>query len=414
MAAACLAMGAVTSSQEEAWKEDLHFLAKEMERVHPNLFHAVSREQFHSAVTELDGRIPSLTRDDIIVGIAKLVALIGEGHTQMGLSSNGDPKIGFGRYPLSLYLYADGLFVRAASPELTRLVGGRVLRIGRMSVSEAIEAVRPIIHRENEMTFKDVLPSRLVIPEVLHSLGVCEEREACAYEIESVTGRRLTVRLDALPFGKEPAWVRANDASRTPLPLYLQHRDKNFWFEYLPRQHSIYVQYNVVFNSDDETVEHFFGRVFDFIADHPVDRMILDLRLNNGGDNTLNAPLVSLLRNCKKVNRRGHLFVIIGRLTFSAGMNCAMDLEKNTEAIFVGEPTESSPNQYGDATRIVLPHSGIGVSVSTRYWEDGGPSDHRPWLAPQIPAVLTSKDYRDNRDPAMNAIAAFREKTPRP
>ena len=86
---------------------------------------------------------------------------------------------------------------------------------------------------------------------------------------------------------------------------------------------------------------------------------------------------------------------IIGRLTFSAGMNCAMDLEKNTEAIFVGEPTESSPNQYGDPTRIVLPQSGIGVSVSTRYWEDGGPSDHRPWLAPRVPAVLTSKDYRE-------------------
>jgi hypothetical protein len=91
MAAACLAIGAVTASQAEAWKEDLHFLAKEMERVHPNLFHAVSREQFNAAVAELDGRIPSLTRDDIILGMAKLVALIGEGHTQMGLASNGDP-----------------------------------------------------------------------------------------------------------------------------------------------------------------------------------------------------------------------------------------------------------------------------------------------------------------------------------
>jgi hypothetical protein len=76
-AASRLAIGAVTASEAEAWKEDLHFLANEMVKVHPNLFHAVSREQFNAAVAELDERIPLLTRDDVILGMARLVALIG-------------------------------------------------------------------------------------------------------------------------------------------------------------------------------------------------------------------------------------------------------------------------------------------------------------------------------------------------
>jgi hypothetical protein len=395
------ASNAVSRSDADAWRADLRFLSGEMLRVHPNLFHAVGRREFEAAVAKLDSRIPSLSREDVIVEMAKIVALIGEGHTQVRL---GDERVGFGLYPLNLYQFSDGLFVRAAPPDLQAAVGGRILRIGRMSAAQAMAAVRPIVQHDNEMTIMDVLPDRLAIPEILHSVGACAERKTCVYEVESVAGRRLRLPLRALPFGAQPAWVRANAASPMPLPLYLLHRDKNFWFEDLSRDHLIYVQYNVALDGADETVEHFVDRVFSFIETHAVDRMILDLRLNNGGDNTLNAPLIRHLRECTKINRRGHLFVVIGRLTFSAGMNCAMDLEKKSNAIFVGEPTGSSPNQYGDPAHIVLPHSGITVMVSTRYWEDAGPTDHRSSLAPQITATLTSKDYRENRDPAMEAI----------
>lgn len=89
MAAFSVAMDTVTASDTEAWREDLHFLAGEMVKVHPGPFHAVGREQFNAAVAELNRRIPLLTRDDIIVGMARLVALIHEGHTQMGLGRTG-------------------------------------------------------------------------------------------------------------------------------------------------------------------------------------------------------------------------------------------------------------------------------------------------------------------------------------
>jgi hypothetical protein len=167
---------------------------------------------------------------------------------------------------------------------------------------------------------------------------------------------------------------------------------------------ALYVAYNAVQDADDETVEQFFDRVFKDAAARGTGNLVLDLRWNNGGDNTLNAPLIRHLVGNKRINRKGHLFVITGRLTFSAAMNCAMDLEKNTAAIFAGEPTGSSPNQYGDATTIVLPRSKIGVRVSTRYWEDGGPADHRPWISPSIPVELSSRDSLDNRDPVLEAI----------
>ena len=46
----------------------------------------------------------------------------------------------------------------------------------------------------------------------------------------------------------------------------------------------------------------------------------------------------------------GHLFVIIGRRTFSAAQNTVNMIEKNTNATFVGEPTGSRPNFVGEST----------------------------------------------------------------
>jgi tetratricopeptide (TPR) repeat protein len=78
------------------------------------------------------------------------------------------------------------------------------------------------------------------------------------------------------------------------------------------------------------------------------------------------------------------------------------ELERYTNAIFVGEPTGGKPNSYGDSRRITLPNSGITVRVSTLWWQ-GDERDRRPWTAPQIAAGLTFEDYRSNNDPALNA-----------
>ena len=43
----------------------------------------MTREQFDAAVTNLDKRIPSLTREQIIVELARIVAMVRDGHTRI-------------------------------------------------------------------------------------------------------------------------------------------------------------------------------------------------------------------------------------------------------------------------------------------------------------------------------------------
>lgn len=138
-----------------------------------------------------------------------------------------------------------------------------------------------------------------------------------------------------------------------------------------------------------------------------MEKFVLDLRNNDGGNNGLNRQVViGIVKS--RIDERGKLFVITGRRTFSAAQNLVNELEKYTNAIFVGEPTAGHPNHYGDATPITLPNSKLNVRVSTLYWQDLDPRDNRQWTAPELAAELTSQDYRAGRDPALQAVLEYK------
>ena len=125
--------GAVVNQVEaEKWREDLSYMAREMEARHKNLFHTMTREQFESAVRKLHDRIPTLGRHQIIVEMARIVALVRDGHTN--LAPTRDPKVGFRALPVKLYLFKDGLFIRTAERAHADLVGARVVKIGDVTV----------------------------------------------------------------------------------------------------------------------------------------------------------------------------------------------------------------------------------------------------------------------------------------
>ena len=75
----------------------------------------------------------------------------------------------------------------------------------------------------------------------------------------------------------------------------------------------VYFQFNEVRNDDKEPLDKYCRRLFEFIAGHPVEKLAIDIRWNAGGNLLLNDPLVHGLIRCDKVNKRGKLFVIIGR-----------------------------------------------------------------------------------------------------
>ncbi|HVF48472.1 MAG TPA: tetratricopeptide repeat protein [Pyrinomonadaceae bacterium] len=402
-------------TEAERWREDLRYMAREMEARHKNLFHTMTRAQFESAVENLHRRIPSLDRHQIIVEMARIVALVGDGHSNV--YPTRDPKIGFRALPVKLYLFKDGLFVRAARREQSELVGARVLKIGGATVEEAFARAREIVGRDNEMGVRFFAPFLLAMPEVLHALALSDSTESASFTFER-GGQQQTITLK--PYGAaemmaadtdlswlpKEGWIDMRDAASSPAPLWLKDPRNKFWFEYLPDSKVLYVQINEVGNKDNESLADFSKRLFAFVEANAVEKLVLDLRLNRGGNGTLLRPLeIAIIKS--KLDTPGKLFTIIGRSTWSASQFLLDRMEKYTTTLFIGEPSGSKGNAFGDSRKITLPNSGVTVRVSVYYWQDWEPWDTRMWTAPHLTAELSSTDYRTNQDPALKAILGY-------
>jgi tetratricopeptide (TPR) repeat protein len=347
--------------------------------------------------------------------MARIVAMVEDGHTN--IAPTRDPQIGFRSLPIKLYLFANGLFVRAARREQSDLLGARVVKIGNAPVEEATARVRDIIGRDNEMDVKFFAPHLLTMPEILNALGLTENMEAISFTVEQGGQRREVLlktegQADLIPpdtdttWMPKPGWVDMRDAATAAAPLWLKDPANKFWFEYLKESQTLYVQLNQVADKDTETLADFAKRLFAFAAANSVEKLVLDLRLNRGGNGTLLRPFeIGLIKS--KLDQPGKLFTIMGRSTWSAAQFLLNHLEKYTNTLFVGEPSGSKGNIYGDSRKITLPNSGITVRASVYYWQDWNPWDTRLWTAPHLTAELTSEDYRANVDPALKAILSY-------
>lgn len=413
-----IATAAVPREWVQPWRDDLALLRRSLPEAHANAFHTLPRDSFEARVDRLSRAVPELDHHQIVAGIAELVAGVRDGHTRLtlpvdpaagffrGHAPTPAPKIGgltFHALPVRLYLYEDGLFVRRAGASHAAAAGSRVLRIGRMTAAEAMKAVEPVVQRDNDAQVRHLLPDFLVVPEVLHARGVTDDPRSATLELETPGGVRTTLRLAAGPPGDTVRWVDARDPAK-PVPLHQRDPDSNYWFEYLRDERIVYMQYNTVYDRADETIDAFTDRLLAFVEREQAEALVIDLRGNPGGNNARNLPLLKGLIRCARLQPPGRLFVIVGRGTFSAAMMLAVDLEKYTNAIFVGEPTGASPNGYGDSRKLTLPNSGLTVRVSTLRWQYSGPRDDRPAIAPHVPAPLRSDDYRAGRDPALEAV----------
>ena len=97
------------------------------------------------------------------------------------------------------------------------------------------------------------------------------------------------------------------------------------------------------------------------------------------------------------------MFGIIGRGTFSAGVEFAIQMQRQLDVTFIGEPTRGKPNHYGESGTLKLPYSGLSVGFSEKYYQLSDSGDERPWIAPDILIVKSFDEYVAGQDPAVEA-----------
>ncbi len=158
---------------------------------------------------------------------------------------------------------------------------------------------------------------------------------------------------------------------------------------------ALYVGYHHTFEPTDALAE----RILAAGRNPEIRRVIVDVRMNGGGNNQTYRPLLRALAT-PAVARKAYL--LQGRVTFSAAGNFVTEVDLQTKAKIVGEPSGGAPNQWGDNELVELPRAGLTVRVASSYWVFGrGPKDARVAVRPDIPVTMTAADFFAGRDPVL-------------
>lgn len=402
--------GFAQNDRVQKWRADLDFMVRQLEIRHADMYRNVSREEFAAARRKIEADIPKLTDARVLVEFARLVAMIGDGHTSIFFWSNRMRD--FRRYPLEYLFVKDGLIVLAAAPEYKRIVGMKVKRIGTGSVEEIVRTTKPLLGMDNEYAVPKLGSLYMRVPEYLNAIGAVPDMEQMELTLEDAGGREIKETIKPVAMAARPDWQYVSE--KDALPLYLKRRDEKWWFEYLKDSKTVYLQFNsadVGVGQPEADFIAFCERLVETIRKEDVEKLIVDLRWNSGGNYDRTRHILNAIIRSEKVNQPGKLFTITSNTTFSAAVMHAIRLEEFTNTIFVGEPTSGRPNHSGELRRFFLPNnSGIEVRYSAMYEVQSDLGDKRPAIMPHLRAQLTAADYRSGIDPALNAILAYKPK----
>ena len=370
------------------WHEDLRFLAKELPRRHANAFHHTSLELFETKVAELDGKLNRLNGDEIYVGMNRLANTIGDGHTYL-LSPTDDATLS-----LKLDRFGDDYRVVTVTSGNEGALGRRIIKIDDTPIARAHELLLSLTPAdETEVLRESRLTVLLTRGCVLHGAGIIQDRNSARYTLADDGGREfpLVVHPIAAVDGKQPSWICAFENG----PKFRERLRETFWYIYLPDSDAIYV----CFRSYKDLSKHSKG-LLQLVRKSDPEKLVIDLRDNGGGDYKKGLKhVVHPIQDLSRINRRGHLFILIGPNTFSAAMSNSAHFRYQTNATLVGQQIGEKPNSYQEARVMTLPNSKWKVQYSVKFYKFVEKGENL--IRPDVEVIPSWNDYRSGRDPVL-------------
>ena len=234
----------------------------------------------------------------------------------------------------------------------------------------------------------------------LFGAGLIDSTANASFQVQAASGGAVSANIQSLNDYQIP---RFNPVFQGNPPLYRQHTDRNYWATVIDGGASVYFQYNSCREDPKQPSADFFPQLDQMMSQPGVQRVILDMRNNSGGLTSILSPWIDEIQ-ASRFNQTGHLYVIVGRATFSAAMEATNHIHDRTAAIFVGEPTGAKPRFELRRGDFGLPYFDIRVSYSNGVESANDPG---PTMIPDIQTGLTFQQYMNGVDPALDAILAI-------
>jgi hypothetical protein len=384
------------------WQEDLDSLVKELPSKHKNAFFKCPEATWRARAADIRERIPQLSDIQLYTELRRLVALLGDGHTT--IASTKESTLPPQRaYPMAVIWLSDGVFAAIIPKEHEALLAQKLVRIGDTPLDAAIAKVNELRGCDNDSARKHFAPQDLRDPDALHALAIIPDPEHAPFTFADASGKETTVTLSPVPYGSDISSIVVQRPDPKSLPAWRTQPRFPYGFQYLDDSATFYIWYDTCSNHPDKPVADFIAETITAldarISESPqkIDRVVVDLRRNGGGNSALFMPMIEQLSKREFLTRPAHLFCLIGRRTFSSGMMNAYQLRNAVnECRLLGEPTGGSPNAYGEVKTFTLPNSKLTVQYSTKLFR--GSQQDTDAVYPDLQVVPWSKAYFEGQD----------------
>ena len=400
-------------TRELHWREDLEFFAQQFPSVQVDFDKLYQPEKFRHEIADLEQDIPQLADSEIVLQLMRLVA---EGKTAHN-SVYPEGELEFHPYPVEFVWYSDGAVLTRASKDYEPAIGARIVRIGSMTPEELESYAEPYLSHENVSWLHELSPDFILNREVAEHFGIAGKDGSVEFTFARPGAEQFRLRVTPVSTKSPAHLISATEALHLPTPFYRKHPDAWYWYEYLPDMQMVYIQYNRCRNDPKKSFKDFAKGLFRFVdglrPPQKIERVIVDLRFNSGGDSSVIDPLIEGLQARTQLSAKGRLYVLISRGTFSSGMMAAVRLREDFHAILLGEGSGSPPNEYGEVKSFSLPNSKIDIQYTTKYFRLLENSDP-PTLEPDVAIQRSTIDFLQGRDRVLDTALQYQRPVVQP
>lgn len=408
--------------QPDKLKEDLDFLFKTIEEVHPNMYAYTSKEEFIPLQNELYRQINQpMNRLEFYKLVAPVVASLKNGHTFLKppYTFFQNYAINGGKYfPLEMQVDDDKVILIKYTGPYNLPLGAEVLTIDNENAIEFLRKAARYSPSEGRTYNLAMLQREGRLAMYLW----LEKRDAESLELQIKTNSEQAKKYCVKALGYEEL---VNYQKSNTKKIEAESEPDGVWYtyRYIPKHNAGLIEFNLFHGR--ELFKGFLRDTFAKIQEQNITNLIIDIRKNPGGSSSLGDDLLEYLtdkpflqfeKNEIKISTQlletqqwikqeypdaeigsiisvkprfilpgdnplrfnGKVFVLIGPKTASSSVSFASTIKHFHIGTLIGQETIDTTVNYGDCVPGKMPNSGLDFSVAgKRFVEVGGKPDGR-------------------------------------
>jgi hypothetical protein len=388
------------------WRGDIEYLRVMLPARHANIYFKVPKAEYEKGLDALAAQAADATNLENRLRMQQFIASLGDSHTRLQWGYKGEELL-----PFRVAYFSDGYFISNVEQRYGELLGRRITHINHIPVEQVADSLATLITIDNAGMFRSRIPSMMSVEPTLRFFGFIDS-DSVYIQVAPKAGTPETY---ALPLHESlsKAWAQPERAKLA----YCWRSIGTYFNDTLMSDGLYFVQYNICGGREISrahgkkegleeipSFKEFEKRVLKTLKRPEVKTLVFDMRFNGGGASRQGTEMIQKIAKNKKINRKGGIYVVIGRQTFSSAILNTLDFLQNTDAILIGEDTGGKPNHYGEIRSFDLPSSGLRVVYSTKYFVKE--ATERPTIEPDIRVEASFQDYINGIDPVLERIRA--------